>query len=124
MRIRKTRTPCHCIITSIEDRTADGHCKICRNLWYKSDRRKQPEKYILKAVRKRSKEMGTFCDLCKDDIIIPKECPILKIPLFIGDNAPSDNSPSIDRIDNSKGYTKDNIIIISYRANTIKNSAS
>ena len=35
-----------------------------------------------------------------------------------------ENSPSIDRIDSTKGYTPDNIQIISWKANRIKGYAS
>ena len=34
------------------------------------------------------------------------------------------NSPNIDRIDNNKGYTMDNVIVVSALANTIKTSAT
>ena len=34
------------------------------------------------------------------------------------------NSPSLDRIDNDKGYTKGNVIMVSHMANSIKNQAT
>ena len=58
------------------------------------------------------------------DIIIPKICPILEVPIEIGTKDDYEYSPSLDRIDNSKGYVKGNVWVISKKANSMKNSAT
>jgi|TARA_R110000851_G_scaffold160270_3_gene303508 hypothetical protein len=59
-----------------------------------------------------------------DDIGIPLTCPVLGMPIyFYRDNVQPD-SISFDRIDSSKGYSRDNLIIVSYRANKIKSDAT
>ena len=50
----------------------------------------------------------------------PISCPILNIPLKFNRGQAEDNSYSIDRIDSSKGYSIDNITVISLRANKLK----
>ena len=55
---------------------------------------------------------------------IPKNCNILKIPMFVGDGKSTDNSPTMDRIDNTKGYVKGNIQWISRKANQMKSNAN
>lgn len=59
-----------------------------------------------------------------DDIGFPISCPILGIPLKFNRNQVGPDSYSFDRIDSTKGYDKDNIIIVSWRANKLKNNAS
>ena len=54
----------------------------------------------------------------------PTHCPILGIPLNYFAEAREEGSPSFDRIDNSKGYERDNVQIISWRANRIKNDGT
>lgn len=58
-----------------------------------------------------------------NSLTFPISCPILGIPLNTN-KIQSDNSYSIDRIDSSKGYEIDNIIVISWKANRLKNNAT
>lgn len=85
--------------------------------------RKNHVSTMLSNARKRANKKGITFDLVKEDIIIPEICPILKVPFEIGTKDNYDYTPTIDRIDNSKGYTKDNIQIITNKANSMKNSA-
>lgn len=60
-----------------------------------------------------------------DDIVIPDICPLLKIPLTnIMSKGRIASNASIDRIDSNKGYTKDNIQVISDLANRMKQNAT
>jgi hypothetical protein len=87
-------------------------------------RRKRPTVHMLARVKRRAKERGLAFDLTAECIIIPAVCPVLGIPLTIGKGSASDNSPELDRIDNRKGYVKGNVIVVSRRANRIKNDAT
>lgn len=64
----------------------------------------------------------TLTDL--NNLSFPITCPILNIPLTFNRGQAQDNSYSIDRIDSSKGYTIDNIVVISLKANKLKNNAT
>lgn len=75
-------------------------------------------------LKKGAEKRGIPFNLEVDDLYIPDKCPVLGIPLFKGKGVPTPNSPTIDRIDNLKGYSKDNIWVISARANTLKSNAS
>lgn len=81
-------------------------------------------KHMLNRTKERAVQKGIEFSLKIEDIIIPDKCPILEVPLVIGTKDNYEYTPSIDRIDNSKGYTKDNIQIMSKKANSMKNSAS
>jgi hypothetical protein len=83
-----------------------------RRLQYHKDyNRKNREARLLRNARHRAHQRGMPFDLEIDDIEIPELCPVFGIPM---------HSPSLDRVDNSKGYTKDNTEVISMRANECK----
>jgi hypothetical protein len=42
----------------------------------------------------------------------------------VGAGRVHDGSPTLDRIDNAKGYVKGNVCVISKKANTMKNNAT
>ena len=89
-------------------------------------RKKNPWVTMLSDAKRRAKEKNIPFSLKKEDIFIPENCPILGIPLerAIGKKSASPNSPSLDRIIPEKGYVKGNIIVISYKANTMKSDAT
>lgn len=90
----------------------------------KLSRKEDPVRHMLYDAKKRAKQKGIAFDLVSEDLTIPEICPVLGIPLFVGDGTRSANSPSLDRFDNTLGYTKDNVRIISLRANALKNDAT
>lgn len=89
------------------------------------DNPKQKLKNLLSAIKSRAKQRGLEFNLTLEDVEdYPKVCPVLGIPIEIYPERNSPNALSIDRFDNSKGYTKDNIRLISLRANGLKKDAT
>jgi len=76
-------------------------------------------------TKRRAAQCGIEWDLKVEDIVIPETCPYLETPLtrIRGQGIVWTNA-SVDRIDNSRGYTKDNIMIISRFANSMKQNAT
>lgn len=81
--------------------------------------------YIWFSVRNGAIKRGIEFNISRDDIPeLPELCPLLNIPLEINTGGVKPNSPTIDRIDPSKGYVKGNVWVISHKANTIKSNAT
>ena len=93
---------------------------------------------LLQAIKDRSKRKGYESDLELDDMpSIPVLCPVLEVPLHKHRNQHGkgkgrgqnrrDDSPSIDRLNSNLPYLKkykDNLFVISWRANKLKSNAS
>jgi len=96
--------------------------------WVKLKRLKDPSTFLFYSAKRRSKLSNLEFTITKEHIrnIYPKDnkCPILGIDLFVSNKKTTDNSPSLDRIDSKKGYVPENILVISHRANRIKNNST
>lgn len=82
--------------------------------------------YMIRNSKFTAKRRGIYFDLKYTDIELPEYCPLLNIKLtFRLESSGNDfHHASLDRIDNSKGYVKGNVLVISRLANAMKNQAN
>jgi len=79
---------------------------------------------LLNRCKRRARIYGKEINITYQDILELlsfKECKVTGIPLVINRDKPNPFSPSVDRIDNKKGYIKSNIQITCYIYNMCKN---
>jgi hypothetical protein len=104
-------------------------CKKCSAKLNEKNRKNRDWKFDAKKVlydnaKQRAKKSNIEFTLTKEDVIIPDTCPVFGFVLKREDRETWMCAPSIDRIDNTRGYVKDNIIIVSRRANILKKDAT
>ena len=99
--------------------------------WYEKNKEKQhetqrkyrerhPGRCLWRNARLRAKKRGLEFTISPSDINIPACCPVFGVEFVKGGM----QGASLDRIDNTKGYTPENIQVISRRANTMKGDSS
>ncbi len=93
-------------------------------LYLRNKRQTEPRWCMFHNAKHRAKQQNIPFDIKINDITIPKMCPIFKKPFIFGANKSLPFSPSLDRKNPKLGYTKDNIWVISHKANRIKNNAT
>jgi predicted metalloendopeptidase len=80
---------------------------------------------MIYAAEARAKIKGLEFDISYDDIKdLPMICPVFKTEMGFSTSGRSPNTPSLDRLDNNKGYTKENTRLISDRANRLKSDGT
>ncbi len=76
---------------------------------------------LLSSVKSRSKSKAIPFDLSIEDIIIPEYCPKTGIKLVVHtERGKFYDTPSLDRIDSTKGYIKNNVQVVCYWYNVAK----
>lgn len=79
---------------------------------------------LFDSAKQRAKKRGLEFSITLEDIVIPEYCPVLGIKLDTSNSRTRPNSPSLDRRDSSRGYTKDNIWVVSAKLNSAKSDLS
>lgn len=113
----------NCLVIFLRTSKTVTLCNACNSGRVKTQ---NAETKMWRRAKARAKENGREFTLKISDIVIPELCPILGIPLvcFEGRSGGQFDSPALDRKDSSKGYTPDNIMVVSHLANMMKSSAS
>lgn len=98
-------------------------CRPCNaaymRVYLRRRRHARPISALLERARSRARRRGLPFSLRPEDIALPASCPALGIPLQLR-GARSANSPSLDRLDSAQGYVRENVRVISDRANRLK----
>jgi hypothetical protein len=111
------------------------YCKVCEHKRIVKYEQSSPVMVqtgcMLRRARRRAREKGLAFDIDANYLrsVVPSHCPILGVELAwstrrLNGDTTLPNSPSLDRIDPTKGYVKGNVWIVSARANRIKNDAT
>ena len=105
--------------------THKWHCRACDCKYNAESHMKKPHVRLFHLAKRRALKKGLLFTITMQDVKtkFPKDniCPVTKKP-FEYDVKTRDQNATIDRVDNNKGYTCDNIVIVSWTANKIKNN--
>lgn len=114
--MKKTKNVLICVMCG---KKFNGHILSQKSYCNECNGSKRNANAVYQGIKIRAQKRNIPFDLDEIDIVSPHRCPILGIILERGGKYRY-NSPSVDRIDNSKGYTKDNIQVVSQAANSLK----
>lgn len=83
-----------------------------------------PALYLWRRAKDRAEKTGLPFNIAPSDILVPVFCPVLGIKLSRGRGGFHPASPTLDKIDNCRGYVKGNVVVVSWRANRLKSDAT
>jgi hypothetical protein len=113
---------------AVKKYNASAKGKAARKKWVPLDIKREWARITVQAARRRAKIKNREFNITVDYVcsIITDTCPIFNSALYYNKGAKDSmmHSPSLDRIDPSRGYTEDNLIVISHRANMLKSNAT
>lgn len=109
----------------------NGHCRLCSSVRHRQRASRSLERnpllYIFNGIKKSSRQRRISFAITFDEIkrrfdFQEQRCFYTGMPMTFTPNDP--NKVSIDRLDSSKGYEPNNIVLCSKRINAMKNDMS
>lgn len=102
----------------------DVHCNDCSRDALRTPAGKK--RRMCYTAKQRAKTLNVPFNISPVDFDMPTRCPVLGLELCMTHppGGPKDDAPSLDRIIPNLGYVKGNVMVISQRANRIKNDSS
>lgn len=98
-------------------------CNECNasymRFYLRARRSRTPQAALYERAMGRARRTKDRFTLRRQDIFVPRRCPALGLPLRTSGRR-SDCSPSLDKIDPALGYVRENVRVISDRANRLK----
>jgi hypothetical protein len=89
---------------------------------------KNPLGYLLRGTRSRAKKRGIEFAITAADVQMVDNCPCCsrKLQMRTGPavHGPLPSSPSLERVDGTRGYVPGNVVILCWRCNEIKRNAT
>ena len=127
----KVCTRCHkqgIFKTSIDKRRHRSYtaniCEACRGVCNKDRFLNDPRIQIWTNASWRAKRAAVPFSITREDIIIPRNCPILGVSSQTWKFTPKRQFPRLDRLWPELGYVPGNVFVISHRANRIKSNGT
>lgn len=111
-----------------DKRASDGcqaRCRSCINTWMKEHARSNPAWQMWRRARSRAAKKGFDFNITVEDLLpLPTHCPIFGTELRLTTKLHDPHTYSLDRIRNDQGYVRGNVMVMSYRANRLKNDGT
>jgi len=97
-----------------------------RNLEYKNSRQRYPWRMALENAKNRSSKKGFAFDLTREwcERNWTGHCAVSGLPFVFGTQSHFPFSPSIDRVESTKGYTQDNCRFVLFAINSFKGTGT
>lgn len=89
--------------------------------YYQLRKSNDPRAHMFRNLKDRARLRGQDFSITIEDIVIPERCPVFGMTLLpVGHAEREGASPTVDRIDSSRGYVPGNVAVISHAANSLK----